>query len=242
MLWASMLCFKAGSYFSWYLVKQLALYTAIFESNFGMDLDALKHNVPLKHPRSSRNDGVITSHLIFTGLTAFVYRPNSRDRRLKSACVAKLLKCRLRIRCWKKTLYIFCGFHDEVNYEIRNTLASYTKIFFRFEGECARSNVSKRSRGNLLAAALRERRRKKNRKDRVVNGDLRSHASVVNARAGQRRGLLRYETRARVVCPSFGSSADNKNARRGRIPAGNVCMVRAKLLVNNSQGFRGCRR
>jgi len=55
---------------------------------------------------------------------------------------------------WSKTLYIFYGFRDEVNYEIRDTLVSGSRIFFRFEGECVRGNVSKRSRENLLAAAL----------------------------------------------------------------------------------------
>lgn len=80
--------------------------------------------------------------------------------------------------------------------------------------------------------------------NRAVNDDLRSHVSVVNARAGQCAVLSVTERGrgGRVIRPSFGSSADNKNARRGRIPAGNVCMLCAKLLVNNSRGFRGRRR
>lgn len=79
----------------------------------------------------------------------------------------------------------FCSFRNEVNYEIRDTLVSCINIFFRFEGECARGNVSKYSCGNLLAAALRGKKKEKTHIDRIVNGDLRSHASIVNALAGQ---------------------------------------------------------
>lgn len=72
---------------------------------------------------------------------------------------------------------------------------------------------------------------------------MRDHMrAIVNARV-----ILHVESEWREKqCASVlqgALSADNKNARRGKcIPAGNVCMLRAKPLVNNSRGFRGCRR
>jgi len=69
----------------------------------------------------------------------------------------------------------------------------------------------------------------------AVNGDLRSRASVVNARAGLERETRRLSNRSRT---------DHKNTRRYTVfrRENRTYAAHTKPLVNNSRGFRGWRR
>lgn len=71
----------------------------------------------------------------------------------------------------------------------------------------------------------------------------RSHA-IVNARA--KLHMSESEWREKQCAPVLRGALSApiiKMQDEGKcIPAGNVCMLRAKPLIYNSRGFRGCRR